>query len=85
VYGATYGTHVLTEARVGGNGDSVLWLYGDGAPADGTTVDGWPAGITANFAVLGGDSGTAVISYALGGKRTTWQWWTWPPRRSPAT
>jgi hypothetical protein len=51
------------------DGNRLLWLYGDGAPADGTLVDGWPAGITTNFTVLGGDSGTAVISYALGSAR----------------
>ncbi len=67
-YTATYGTHVLTQARTT-DGDRVLYLYGDGAPADGILVDGWPAGITANFQVLGGDSGTAVISYALGAVR----------------
>ncbi|MFF3461835.1 FG-GAP-like repeat-containing protein [Streptomyces sp. NPDC002619] len=64
-YWATFGTHVLTQARDTG-GNRVLWLYGDGAPADGTLVGGWPTGITTNFTVLGGDSGTAVISYALG-------------------
>jgi hypothetical protein len=67
-YAATYGTHVLTQARAA-DGSRVLYLYGDGAPADGALVDGWPAGITANFSVLGGDSGTAVIGYALGGVR----------------
>ncbi|MEV6501619.1 FG-GAP-like repeat-containing protein [Streptomyces prunicolor] len=67
-YAATYGTHVLTQARTA-DGSRVLCLYGDGAPADGTLVDGWPAGITANFTVLGGDSGTTVIGYALGGVR----------------
>lgn len=66
-YWATYGTHVLTQARAT-DGSSLLYLYGDGALADGTLVDGWPAGITANFSVLGGDSGTAVISYARGGE-----------------
>ncbi|WP_043687758.1 FG-GAP-like repeat-containing protein [Streptomyces xylophagus] len=65
LYTATYGTHVLTQARAA-DGSRLLYLYGDGAPADGTLVDGWPAGITANFQVLGGDSGTAVVSYALG-------------------
>ncbi|MET7567774.1 FG-GAP-like repeat-containing protein [Streptomyces sp. NPDC005492] len=64
-YWATYGTHVLTQARAA-DGSRLLYLYGDGTPADGTLVDGWPAGITANFQVLGGDSGTAVISYAVG-------------------
>ncbi|MGW1785684.1 FG-GAP-like repeat-containing protein [Streptomyces sp. NPDC002143] len=67
-YWATYGAHVLTQAR-DADGNRVLWLYGGGAPADGTLVDGWPTGITANFTVLGGDSGTAVISYALDGAR----------------
>ncbi|SEE85651.1 FG-GAP-like repeat-containing protein [Streptomyces sp. Ag109_O5-10] len=65
-YMATYGTHVLTQARDTG-GSRTLWLYGGDAPADGTLVDGWPAGITSNFRVLGGDSGTAVVGYALGG------------------
>ncbi|MHA5049727.1 FG-GAP-like repeat-containing protein [Streptomyces sp. SD15] len=64
-YGATFGSHVLSQAR-DADGNRVLWLYGDGAPADGTLVEGWPAGITTNFSVLGGDSGTAVIGYALG-------------------
>lgn len=67
-YLATYGRHVLTQARDTG-GDRTLWLYGEGAPAEGTTVAGWPTGITTNFAALGGDSDTAVISYALGGER----------------
>ncbi|MEU5309537.1 FG-GAP-like repeat-containing protein [Streptomyces sp. NPDC021562] len=65
-YMATYGTHVLTQARDTG-GSRTLWLYGGDAPADGTLVDGWPAGITSNFRVLGGDSGTAVVGYALEG------------------
>jgi hypothetical protein len=64
-YRATFGTHVLTQAQ-DADGNRVLWLYGDGAPADGTLVEGWPTGITTNFSVLGGDSGTAVIGYALG-------------------
>ncbi|MFE9606111.1 FG-GAP-like repeat-containing protein [Streptomyces hokutonensis] len=64
-YWATYGTHVLTQARAA-DGSRLLYLYGDGTPADGTLVEGWPAGVTANFQVLGGDSGTAVISYAVG-------------------
>ncbi|MFF7543847.1 FG-GAP-like repeat-containing protein [Streptomyces canus] len=64
-YRATFGTHVLTQAQ-DADGNRVLWLYGDGAPADGTLVGGWPTGITANFSVLGGDSGTAVIGYRLG-------------------
>ncbi|MFJ9248921.1 FG-GAP-like repeat-containing protein [Streptomyces sp. NPDC101776] len=67
-YAATYGTHVLTQARTA-DGSRVLYLYGDGAPADGAPVDGWLTGITANFSVLGGDSGAAVISYALGAVR----------------
>ncbi|MGW0945857.1 FG-GAP-like repeat-containing protein [Streptomyces sp. NPDC002623] len=67
-YWATYGAHVLTQAR-DADGNRVLWLYGGGAPSDGTLVDGWPTGITANFTVLGGDSGTAVVSYALDGAR----------------
>ena len=65
-YVATYGAHVLTQAR-DTDGNRRLWLYGGGAPADGTLVDGWPAGIASNFRVLGGDSGTAVVGYALGG------------------
>ncbi|MGW2709151.1 FG-GAP-like repeat-containing protein [Streptomyces sp. NPDC001356] len=65
-YMATFGTHVLTQAR-DTDGNRVLWLYGGGAPAEGTPVDGWPAGITANARVLGGDSGTAVIGYARAG------------------
>ena len=64
-YRATFGTHVLTQAQ-DADGNRVLWLYGDGAPADGSLVGGWPTGITANFSVLGGDSGTAVIGYRLG-------------------
>ncbi|MET9454920.1 FG-GAP-like repeat-containing protein [Streptomyces canus] len=64
-YRATFGTHVLTQAQ-DADGNRVLWLYGDGAPAEGTLVGGWPTGITANFSVLGGDSGTAVIGYRLG-------------------
>lgn len=67
-YWATHGAHVLTQAR-DADGNRVLWLYGGGAPADGTLVHGWPTGITANFTVLGGDSGTAVVSYALGSAR----------------
>ncbi|WP_405931655.1 FG-GAP-like repeat-containing protein [Streptomyces sp. NBC_00827] len=63
-YTATFGSHVLTQARDTA-GNRVLWLYGDGAPADGTLVDGWPTGITTNFSVVGGDSTTAVIGYAL--------------------
>ncbi|MFC8235002.1 FG-GAP-like repeat-containing protein [Streptomyces sp. NPDC057284] len=62
-YLATYGTHVLTQAR-DADGNRLLYLHGGGAPAEGTLVDGWPAGITTTFSVLGGDSGTAVISYA---------------------
>ncbi|MGW3647921.1 FG-GAP-like repeat-containing protein [Streptomyces sp. NPDC000878] len=67
-YWATYGGHVLTQAR-DTDGNRVLWLYGDGAPAEGTTIDGWPTGITTNFTTLGGESDTAVVSYALGGKQ----------------
>ncbi len=67
-YSATYGGRVLTQAQDAA-GNRVLWLYGGDAPADGTTVEGWPTGITSNFTVLSGDSGTAVISYALDGKR----------------
>ncbi|MER7692107.1 FG-GAP-like repeat-containing protein [Streptomyces sp. NPDC097610] len=63
MYWATFGTHVLTQAR-DADGNRVLWLYGGGAPAEGTLVAGWPTGITTNFSVLGGDSSTAVISYA---------------------
>ncbi|MFD8422406.1 FG-GAP-like repeat-containing protein [Streptomyces sp. NPDC059466] len=65
-YQATYGAHVLTQAR-DVDGNRVLWLYGEGAPSAGTTVDGWPTGITTNFLVLGGDSDTVVIGYAKGG------------------
>ncbi|MFJ4470030.1 FG-GAP-like repeat-containing protein [Streptomyces sp. NPDC089424] len=64
-YAATFGTHVLTQAREA-DGDRVLWLHGDGAPAGGTPVDGWPTGIRADFTVLGGDSRTAVIGSARG-------------------
>ncbi|SED86038.1 Repeat domain-containing protein [Streptomyces sp. 3213] len=64
-YWATYGTHVLTQARAA-DGSRLLYLYGDRTPVDGTLIEGWPAGVTANFQVLGGDSGTAVISYAVG-------------------
>ena len=63
-YRATFGSHVLTEARVGGS--RMMYVYGDGAPADGTPVDGWPTGISDYLAVMGGDSGTAVFSYILG-------------------
>ncbi|MFI6335925.1 FG-GAP-like repeat-containing protein [Streptomyces sp. NPDC050535] len=61
-YTATFGSHVLTQAR-DVDGNRVLWLYGDGAPAEGTLVQGWPTGIKVNFSVLGGDSDTAVINY----------------------
>lgn len=64
-YWATFGRHVLTQSQ-DADGSRVLWLYGDSAPADGTRVAGWPTGITSNFSVLGGDSGTAVVSYAAG-------------------
>lgn len=64
-YVATYGAHVLTQAR-DTDGNRLLWLFGDGAPADGTIVDGWPTGTT-RIDVLGGDSGTAVIGYELAG------------------
>jgi hypothetical protein len=67
-YWGTYGSHVLTQAG-DADGNRLLWLFGDGAPAEGTRIDGWPTGITSNFSVLGGDSGTAVISYALAGTR----------------
>ncbi len=63
-YRATFGSHVVTEARVGGS--RVLYLYGDGAPADGTLIDGWPTGISNYLSVMGGDSGTAVFGYLLG-------------------
>ncbi|MFD9328222.1 FG-GAP-like repeat-containing protein [Streptomyces sp. NPDC060065] len=63
-YVATFGTHVLTQAR-DVDGDRVLWLYGDGAPPEGTLVQGWPTGIKFSFSVMGGDSDTAVIGYAL--------------------
>ncbi|MFJ2239743.1 FG-GAP-like repeat-containing protein [Streptomyces sp. NPDC087859] len=62
-YQATFGTHVLTQAR-DSDGNRTPWLYGAGAPADGTPVQGWPAGITTDFTVLGGDSTTAVLNYA---------------------
>jgi hypothetical protein len=62
-YQATFGTHVLTQAR-DADGNRTPWLYGSGAPADGTPVEGWPTGITADFTVLGGDSTTAVLDYA---------------------
>ncbi|MGC0397524.1 hypothetical protein RKD27_000168 [Streptomyces sp. SAI-126] len=62
-YQATFGTHVLTQAR-DADGNRTPWLYGAGAPADGTPVEGWPTGITTNFTVLGGDSTTAVLNYA---------------------
>ncbi|MEU5040660.1 FG-GAP-like repeat-containing protein [Streptomyces griseorubiginosus] len=61
-YWATFGARVLTQAK-DADGNRVLWLYGEGAPAEGTPVDGWPTGIRSNFSVLGGDSGTAVIGY----------------------
>ncbi|MFJ6085705.1 FG-GAP-like repeat-containing protein [Streptomyces sp. NPDC092369] len=64
LYMATFGSHVLTQAK-GTAGTRVLWLFGEGAPAEGTQVEGWPTGITDNFTVLGGDSGTVVIGYAL--------------------
>ncbi|KRD06170.1 MULTISPECIES: FG-GAP-like repeat-containing protein [unclassified Streptomyces] len=67
-YWATYGAHVLTQAR-DADGNRVMWVYGSGGPADGTLVDGWPTGITTSFSVLGGDSATAVVSYALGSTR----------------
>lgn len=51
------------------DGTRVLWLYGDGAPAEGTVGNSRPTGITADFTALDGDSGTAVISYPLGNKR----------------
>ncbi|MFC4034398.1 hypothetical protein ACFO3J_23390 [Streptomyces polygonati] len=66
VYRATYGVHVLSQAQ-DTDGNRLLWLFGGGAPAEGTLVDGWPTGITGGFTVLGGDSGTAVIGYALAG------------------
>ncbi|GAA1375867.1 FG-GAP-like repeat-containing protein [Streptomyces beijiangensis] len=64
-YAATFGSHVLTRAR-DTDDNRVLWLFGPGS--DGTTVEGWPTGITADFTVLGGDSTTAVIGYTLGSK-----------------
>ncbi|NUR38837.1 MAG: VCBS repeat-containing protein, partial [Streptomyces sp.] len=63
-YRATFGNHVLTQAQ-DADGYRVLWLFGDGAPADGTLVDGWPTGLTSSFNVLGGDDETAVIGYRL--------------------
>nr|BFD87277.1 hypothetical protein StreXyl84_66780 [Streptomyces sp. Xyl84] len=63
-YWGTYGGHVLSPARTA-DGSGVLWLYGDGAPAEGTLVEGWPTGIKTNFQVLAGDAGTAVVSYGL--------------------
>ncbi|MFE9129538.1 FG-GAP-like repeat-containing protein [Streptomyces sp. NPDC007148] len=68
LYRATFGTHVLTEAR-DADGNRLLYLFGDGESAEGTLVGGWPTGITTNFSVLGGDSGTAVIAYTLAGGR----------------
>ncbi|MFD9000933.1 FG-GAP-like repeat-containing protein [Streptomyces sp. NPDC059582] len=68
VYSATFGSHVLTQAQ-DLDGNRVLRLYGAGAPDDGALVDGWPTDITANFTVLGGDSRTAVLGYALAGAR----------------
>jgi hypothetical protein len=65
-YWATFAAHVLTQAR-DADDHRVLWLYGGGAPVDGTLVDGWPTGITSNFGIVGGDSGTAVVSYVLDG------------------
>ncbi|WP_405557723.1 hypothetical protein OHV08_28125 [Streptomyces canus] len=62
-YQATFGAHVLTQVR-DADGNRTPWLYGAGAPADGTPVEGWPTGITTNFSVLGGDSTTAVLNYA---------------------
>lgn len=62
-YQATFGTHVLTQAR-DTDGNRTPWLYGPGAPADGAPVEGWPTGVTTNFTVLGGDSTTAVLNYA---------------------
>ncbi|MDH6569484.1 hypothetical protein M2160_004505 [Streptomyces sp. SAI-117] len=62
-YQATFGTHVLTQAR-DADGNRTPWLYGAGAPAEGTPVEGWPTGITTDFTVLGGDSTTAVLNYA---------------------
>ncbi|NEA50268.1 FG-GAP-like repeat-containing protein [Streptomyces sp. SID10815] len=64
MYWGAYGGHVLSQASTD-DGSRVLWLYGDGAPAEGTLVEGWPTGIRSNFEVLGGDSGTAVVSYGL--------------------
>ncbi|MDX3310605.1 hypothetical protein P1S61_16245 [Streptomyces sp. ME08-AFT2] len=61
-YQATFGAHVLTQVR-DADGNRTPWLYGAGAPADGTPVEGWPTGITTNFSVLGGDSTTAVLNY----------------------
>jgi hypothetical protein len=62
-YLATFGTHVLTQAR-DADGNRTPWLHGAGAPADGTPVEGWPTGVTTDFTVLGGDSTTAVLTYA---------------------
>ncbi|MFF0080024.1 FG-GAP-like repeat-containing protein [Streptomyces canus] len=62
-YQATFGSNVLTQAR-DTDGNRMPWLYGAGAPADGTPVEGWPTGITTNFTVLGGDTTTAVLDYA---------------------
>lgn len=63
-YQATFGTHVLTQAR-DADSNRTPWLYGADGPADGTPVEGWPTGITTNFTVLGGDSTTAVLTYTL--------------------
>ncbi|WP_411149742.1 FG-GAP-like repeat-containing protein [Streptomyces sp. A30] len=62
-YQATFGTHVLTQAR-DADGNRTPWLYGAGTPADGTPVEGWPTGVTTDFTVLAGDSTTAVLNYA---------------------
>ncbi|MEU0412344.1 FG-GAP-like repeat-containing protein [Streptomyces griseorubiginosus] len=62
-YQATFGTHVLTQAR-DTDGNRTPWLYGPGAPVEGTPVGGWPTGVTTNVTVLGGDSTTAVLNYA---------------------
>ncbi|MEV6486635.1 FG-GAP-like repeat-containing protein [Streptomyces sp. NPDC051576] len=62
-YWATYGTHVLTQWSNSNSSQHALYLYGGGAPADGALVEGLPADVTVNYTVLGGDSGTAVVSY----------------------
>lgn len=67
MYWATYGTHVLAQASTVG-GKRALYLYGGGAPAEGALVEGLPADVVGNYTVMGGDSGTVVFRYLLGGQ-----------------